>query len=270
MRRLRLALYPTVVLLLAGAVFGQVRSQVIQGEELENFLLKAEFTELKVTSIGITAPRKVTLVLDGETRHGVFKTVDEYKDLKKFDDGRVDMNFQDSWKSEIAAYEIDKIIGLGMVPATVERTYKGSKGSLQFWVNSIMSEAEHLKTKAQSPNPDLFNEWMFKTRLFDQLVYNTDRNLGNLLITKDWELILIDHSRAFRPMTMLKAPKDLEKFSRSMLEGIMKLTRENLTAKTGKYLPKPQIDGLLKRRDLILALAKKSAEQKGEALTHYK
>jgi hypothetical protein len=270
MRRIRLALYPTVVLLLAGAVFGQVRSQVIQGEELENFLLKAEFTETKGISIGITAPKKVTLVLNGETRYGVFKTVDEYKALMKFDDGRVDMNFQDSWKSEIAAYEIDKIIGLEMVPATVERTYKGAKGSLQFWVDSIMSEAEHLKRKAQSPNPDAFNELMFKTRLFDQLVYNTDRNLQNLLITKDWELVLIDHSRAFRPMTMLKSPKDLEKFSRGMLEGITKLTRENLTAKAGKYLPKPQIDGVLKRRDQILELAKKTAQQKGEAVAYYK
>jgi hypothetical protein len=247
-----------------------VKSQVIQGEEIENFLRKAEITAAKATSIGKTAPRKVTLVLDGQTRYGLFKDIDDYKALMKFEDGRVDMNFQDSWKGEIAAYEIDKIIGLGMVPATVERKYRGTTGSLQFWVDSMMSEAEHLKTKAQSPNPDLFNEWMYKTRLFDNMVYNTDRNLGNLLITKDWELILIDHSRAFRPQTVLKSPKDLEKFSKSMLEGIAKLTRENLTQKAGKYLPKPQIDGLLKRRDQILELAKKTADQKGEAVTYYK
>jgi hypothetical protein len=188
----------------------------------------------------------------------------------KFDGGRVDVDFQDSWKSEIAAYEIDKIIGLRMVPATVERTYKGAKGSLQFWVDSLMTEAEHKKTKATPTNPVLFNELMYKTRLFDNMVYNTDRNLGNLLITKDWELILIDHSRAFRPQSMLKSPKDLDRFSRSLLEGIGKLTLENLTEKTGKYLPKPQIQGLLKRRDAILELAKKSAAEKGETETYYK
>jgi hypothetical protein len=269
MRTLRFALYPIVLLFLAAAVFAQVRSQTIQGEELENFLRKAEIVDAKGISIGITGPKKVTLVLDGQTRYGVFKTVDEYKDLMKFEDGRVDMNFQDSWKSEIAAYEIDKIIGLGMVPATVERTYKGAKGSLQFWVDSMMSEAEHRKQKVVSPNPDAFNELMFKTRLFDNIVYNTDRNLQNLLITKDWELVLIDHSRAFRPMTILKSPKDLEKFSKSLLEGITRLNRENLTEKTGKYLPKPQIEGILKRRDQILSLAKKAAEQKGEAIAYY-
>lgn len=270
MRTLRTVLYLPILLLLATAAGAQVQSQVIQGEELENFLRKAEIVEAKTLSIGITAPKKVTLVLDGQTRYGVWKNVDEYKDVMKFADGRVDMNFQDSWKSEIAAYEIDKIIGLGMIPATVERTYKGSKGSVQFWVESLMSEAEHLKTKSVSPNPIVFNELMYKTRLFDNMVYNTDRNLQNLLITKDWELILIDHSRAFRPQTMLKTPKDLERFSRSMLEGIGKLTLENLTQRTGQYLPKPQIQGVLKRRDQILALAKKTAAEKGEAETFYK
>jgi hypothetical protein len=270
MRTLRTLSYFSIVLLLATAVRAQVHSQVIQGEEIENFLRNAEFVELKTLSIGITAPKKVTLLLDGQTRYGVFKTIDESKALMKFDDGRVDMNFQDSWKSEIAAYEIDKIIGLGMIPATVERTYKGAKGSLQFWVDSMMSEAEHKKNKAISPNPVMFNELMYKTRLFDNMVYNTDRNLQNLLITKDWELVLIDHSRAFRPQSMLKSPKDLEKFSRALLEGIGKLTKENLTEKAGMYLPKPQIEGLLERRDQILSLAKKTAAEKGEGVAFYK
>ena len=270
MRTLRTVFYFSILLLLAAAAEAQVNSQIIQGSELENFLLKAEFVEAKTLSVGITGPKKVKLVLDGETRYGVWKTVDEYKSLMKFDGGRVDVDFQDSWKSEIAAYEIDKIIGLNMVPATVERTYKGEKGSLQFWVDSLMTEAEHQKTKAKPANPILFNELMYKTRLFDNMVYNTDRNLGNLLITKDWELVLIDHSRAFRPQSMLKSPKDLVRFSRSMLEGISKLTLENLTAKAGKYLPEPQIQGLLKRRNEILTLAKKSAAEKGETETYYK
>lgn len=268
MRTLRTVLYFSLFLLLATAVAAQVRSQVIQGEELENFLLKAEIVASKTLDIGVTAPKKVTMVLDGQTRYAVFKTVDEYKDLMKFSDGRQDMNFQDSWKSEIAAYEIDKIIELGMVPATVERTYKGAKGSVQFWVDSMMSELEHLKNKVVSPNAELFNQMMYKTRLFDNMVYNTDRNLGNLLITNDWEIILIDHSRAFRQLTMLKSPKDLERFSLSLLQGISKLNQQNLTEKAGKYLPKPQIEGLLKRRDHILALAKKVAAEKGEG-TYY-
>jgi hypothetical protein len=184
----------------------------------------------------------------------------------KFEDGRIDVNHMDSWKGEIAAYEIDKIIGLGMVPATVERIYKGSKGSVQFFVDSIMTEAEHKSTKTQVGNPDLFNQMMYKTRLFDNLIYNTDRNLQNLLITKDSEIILVDHSRAFRPLTALRAPKDLTKLSRSVLDGLTRLNQKNLTEKTGKYLNKPLIDGILKRRDQILALAKKQAAEQGESV----
>jgi hypothetical protein len=254
---------------LAASLSAQVESQVIQGTELEEFLRNADIVEAKGISIGITAPKKLMMVWKGQTRYAAFKSIDEYKGIMKFDDGRVDVNFQDSWKSEIAAYEIDKIIGLGMVPATVERTYRGEKGSAQFWVESMMSEGERKERKTSAPDTESWNRQMFKTRLFDNMVYNTDRNLQNLLITKEWEIVLIDHSRAFRPLTMLKSPRDLERFSRSVLEGLHRLNMQNLTDRAGKYLPKPQIEGLLKRRDQILELAKKLAAQKGEVAVYY-
>ena len=266
---LRNAFHLAIFLLLAPTLSAQVRSQVIQGAELEEFLRNAEIVDAKTLEVGVTAPKKFTMVWNGVTRYAVFKSVDDFKDLMKFEGGRVDMNFQDSWKSEIAAYEIDKIIGLGMVPATVERTYKGARGSVQFWVDSMMTQGEYKAKKIPAANPEMYNQMMFKTRLFDNMVYNTDRNLGNLLITRDWELVLIDHSRAFRPSDLLKSSKDLERFSRSLLEGIGRLNLENLTAKVGKYLPKNQIQGLLKRRDKILELAKKLAAQQGEITAYY-
>jgi hypothetical protein len=260
----------TMVILLAVALSAQVQSQVIQGSELEEFLREAEIVESDNIPVGITGPRKLTMVRDGTTRYAAFKSIDDYKNVMRFADGRVDANFQDSWMSEIAAYEIDKIIGLGMVPATVERTYKGVKGSAQIWVDAMMTEGEHRRQKIVSPDLVGWNDQMFKVRLFDNIVYNTDRNLGNLLITRDWEIVLIDHSRAFRPLQMLKSPKDLERFSRSMLEGLQRLTLQNLTERAGKYLPKPQIEGILKRRDLVIALATKLAAQKGEGAVYYR
>lgn len=266
----RTALFMIVLLALVAVLSAQVvQSQVIQGSELEEFLREANIVGSKTLSIGITAPKKLTMVRNDVTRYAVFKSIDEYKAMMKFEDGRIDSNFQDSWKSEIAAYEIDKIIGLGMVPATVERTYKGQKGSVQFWVDSMMSETERLNKKVKAPDAEDWNRRMFKTRVFDNVVYNTDRNLQNLLITEKWEIILIDHSRAFRPFEFLKSPKDLERFSLTMLAGLQRLTMENLTEKTGQYLPKPQIQGILKRRDAVLELAKKTAAQKGEEAAYY-
>jgi hypothetical protein len=262
-------LYLVVSLLLATTLIGQVSSQVIQGEELENFLRQAKVGQAKSIGTGVTLPLKLTLDLNGVTHFGAFKSIDETRSVKNFDGGGFETNFQDSWVTEIAAYEVDKIIGLGMVPATVERSYNGKKGSVQFWVDSMMMESERLDKKIQPPDVAKWNRLSFKKALFDNLIFNTDRNQGNLLITKDWEIILIDHSRSFRPFDRLQSPKVLTRFSKSLLEGLEKLNTENLTEKTGKYISKDQIRGLLKRRDLILDQAKKMAAERGEAAVMY-
>jgi hypothetical protein len=106
-------------------------------------------------------------------------------------------------------------------------------------------------------------------RLFRNLIYNTDRHLNNILITKDFEIPLIDHSRSFRPFDTLKTPKDLTRFSKSLLSGIQKLEEKDLTARVGNLLTPDQIRTLIKRRDAILALAKRTVEQKGEAAVRY-
>jgi hypothetical protein len=164
---------------------------------------------------------------------------------------------------------VDKIIGLGMVPATVERELNGQRGSLQFWVQSMMPEAERVKKKVSPPDIENWNQLMFKVRLFDNLIYNTDRHLNNILVTKDWEIRLIDHSRSFRPFNELRAPKDLTRFSKSLLEGIQKLDEADLTKKVGRLLTPFQIRAVIARRDAILALAKTAVAQKGEAAVLY-
>ena len=58
MRTLRTVFYFSILLLLAAAAGAQVHSQIIQGSELVNFLLKAEFGEAKSMSVGITSPKK--------------------------------------------------------------------------------------------------------------------------------------------------------------------------------------------------------------------
>jgi len=94
--------------------------QVFQGPELEDFLTRAKITGTKDIGEGVTLPKKATLELDGVKKYGVWKTIDESAKTKQLDRG-VEFEFQDSWKTEIAAYELDKLLGLGMIPATVER-----------------------------------------------------------------------------------------------------------------------------------------------------
>jgi hypothetical protein len=219
--------------------------------------------------MGVTLPQKLTLALDGTTRFGAFKSIDLSKPIQTFDRGIIEVSFQDSWRTEVAAYELDKMIGLGMVLATVERTYRGRKGSTQLWVDSMMMEGERLEKKIQPPNPAKWNQIGQKGKLFDALIYNTDRNLGNLLITKDWDIILIDHSRSFRPFKELQDPRILTRFSKSLLEGIQRLNEKDLKEKIGKYISMDQIRGLLARRDRILELARRLVVEQGETRVIY-
>lgn len=258
-----------IALLIGSGLAAQAAPEVFQGEAVEQFLLKAKMTAVRGIPQGVTAPRRATLELDGVTHFAAFKTIDESKAGYTQLERGGEINFQDSWRTEIPAYEVDKIIGLGMVPATVERVLNGQQGSLQFWVESMMPEAERIKKKLSAPDGEAWNRSMFKVRLFDNLIYNTDRHLNNILITKDWEIRLIDHSRSFRPFDTLKEPRDLTRFSRSLLEGIKKLDEKDLTARVGKLLTPFQIRGLIKRRDAILALAAKTVAQKGEAAVLY-
>jgi hypothetical protein len=243
--------------------------QAFQGSTIEEFLAQAKIIALKDIGEGVTFPQKATLELDGVRHYGVFKTIDDYAKVKQLDRG-VELEFQDSWKNEIAAYELDKMLGLGMVPATVERTYNGTKGSLQFFVDSKMSEAERVKNKMQPPARFDWEEQIARIRMFDNLIYNTDRHMNNLLITADWKIRLIDHSRTFRPFDQLKDAKQLTRFSRSLLEKMAELNEPVLQEHLGKYLTSYQIHGLLKRRDAIMELSKKLIAEKGAGAVLYR
>jgi hypothetical protein len=265
-----------VVALLAAGLFAyttlaaQETAAVYQGENAEQFLAKAKMISIKPIGKGITRPFQVTLELNGVTHLAAFKTIDVSKPgYTPFPDGGGELNFQDSWQTEIAAYQVDRIIGLGLVPATIERSLHGEHGSVQWWLESMMPEADRVRQKINPPDEEAWNRQVLKMRLFDNLIDNVDRQADNILITKDFEIRLIDHSRSFRPVKTLRDPKQLTRFSRSLLEGIKKLELKDLNKRVGRYLSDSQIQTLLQRRDVILALANQLVAQKGEAAVIY-
>jgi hypothetical protein len=259
-----------MVVFLAAALAVSAAAQEFQGAAVEDFLTNAKITGMKTLSVGVTLPRKATLERDGTTHFAVFKVIDEKKSGATQLDRGVEIEFQDSWRTEIAAYELDKLLGLGLVPATVQRTYDGKQGSMQYWVESKWSEGDRIKQKLTPPNPIDWNQQVAKVRLWDNLIYNTDRNLGNLLITEDWKVRLIDHSRTFRPFNNLKDPKNLNTFSRELLAKLEQLSEPTLKEHLGKYLSPYQIQGLIKRRDAILELSRKLVAEKGAGAVLYR
>jgi hypothetical protein len=232
--------------------------------EAENFLRTAKILSAKGISVGVTGPQRLTLS-DGKIQHdAVYKNIDEHKKgVTELNTGR-EFDFKDSWKYEIAAYEIDKLLGTNLVPPTVERNYRGRAGSLQYWVENCMLEGDGLKKKNEPPDK---NSWDFAAivmRAFDQLLYNIDRNMGNTLITPEWRCVLIDHSRCFKSLDQLKEPKVLVTFSRRQMNAFARLNFENLQEHCGKYLDEMEIRTTLKRRDLILALYQRLLKEKGD------
>jgi hypothetical protein len=240
-----------------------------QGPEAERFLTRARVRAMRDIGTGVTRPQRATLELDGVERFAAFKTIDEKKlGISQFKGGS-EMNFQDSWKCEIPAYLIDRMIGLRLVPATVERSINGQVGSLQWWIQSAMSEAERRDKNVLPPDPEEFERRRLKMYLFDELIANVDRHLNNIKITSDFDLRLIDHSRSFRATKELREPARLTRFSRALLDGIRKLEYQDLRKRTVRWLDEGQIRAILARRDAILALADKAIAAKGEAAVIY-
>jgi hypothetical protein len=241
-----------------------------QGPEAETFLTKSRVRSLKDLGTGVTLPQKADLELNGVRHFAVFKTIDvKTAGITQFNKGAAEANFQDSWQLEIPGYIIDRIIGLHMVPATVERTIQGKTGSLQWWVTSMMSEADRRTKNVAPKDKEAWERAYLKMELFDQLIYNVDRHLNNVLVTEEFDLRLIDHSRSFRAYRDLKDPKKIPRFSQSLLDGLKKLEYQDLRKKVGRYLLDNQIRTLLSRRDAILELAKQLVAEKGAAAVIY-
>jgi len=245
---------PTAASDTAGEPFGLP----LEGEAAEAFLRTAKVIDRKDIGTGVTRPQRLTLTDGTRTLRAVWKTIDERKmGLARMEAGGYEFDFRDSWKNEVAAYELSKMLGLDFVPPTVEREVDGRHGSLQLWVAQALTEKERQK---RGLKPDHAARWMqqiYCVRLFHQLTYNTDfQNVENVLVDPAFRVYLIDSSRAFRIQKELLAPDDLQCFSRRVLEELAALDGAGLEQHLGRWLDGLQIDGLLARRDLIEALVK--------------
>ncbi len=228
--------------------------------EIEKFLTDARVVRAKNVGKGVTNSLRATLT-DGTITHDAhIQIVDESRTTGPSSRG-TELNFRDSWMFNVAAYRIDRLIGLKLVPVSVERKHGLKSGAFTWWVDDvIMDEGERLKKDIQPPTPQLWNESMQLIRLFDQLIYNVDRNMGNLVITKDWRVWAIDHTRAFRLHRTLAKAANVTRCDRGVLEGLKKLDKQTLQDSVGKYLTNWERDALLSRRDEIVKVLEKSGD----------
>ena len=169
------------------------------------------------------------------------------------------------------AFRLAELLGLtDMMPVTVERVIDGQPGSVSWWVDDVkLDEGQRLKEKLSAPDPDAWNRQMYRMRLFTQLVADTDRNTGNVLITSDWRLWMIDFTRAFRRSHQLIAPGDVTRCDHELLSRLRTLTRASVSTQTRGVLGGAEIDALMVRRDAILSLVDGLVQSQGKARVLY-
>jgi hypothetical protein len=243
-------------------------------EQIRTFLKDAKVIRTGNTSKGVTAPKKLTLSDGNITHDAVFQAIDDHQTVMQLGGGgrqsSTELNFVDSYKYNIAAYELAELLGLGhMMPVYVERRWNGQVGSISWFVPTLMDESERLKKKVQPPNPTEWNNQMYRMRVFSSLVRDTDRNLTNVLITHQWKVMMIDFSRGFRLQPELLHQADLGKIDRQLLEKLEALSKEDVSRVTKDYLTKRELDAMLVRRDLLVAHFKKLIAEQGEAKVLY-
>jgi hypothetical protein len=236
--------------------------------EMETYLKTAKVISQKGIPVGVTAPSRAMLD-DGKLRHEAsIQTVDIKKTTFQGSRG-TELNFRDAWQFNVAGYELAKMLKLNMVPPYVERRVDGKDASVSWWVNDAMMEKDRFQKKIEPPEPLKWNEQLYAARIFHELIADTDFNMTNILIAKDWRIWMIDFTRAFRTTRTINNPKQLTRADRTLLTSMRELTLDRVQQALGRWLPKSEIEGLMARRDLIVQFFDKEVAAKGEGAVLY-
>jgi hypothetical protein len=254
---------PVVLLVAAPALFAADDASKLTSEQMEKFLATAKIVKIKDLSTGVTNSRRATLS-DGNITHDAhLQSIDEAK--AKFEGERgTEMNFRDTWKFNVAAYRLARILGIeDMIPMSVQRKVNGADCAVTWWIDGSMMEVDRKKKNLESPDKEAWNREMYVLRVFDQLIYNVDRNLQNLIIDPEWHIWMIDHTRSFRLYNTLQEKKNLVMCDRGLLAKLRTLDTASLK-QLKPYVTDQEIKGLLARRDKIVKFFDEEIASKGE------
>jgi hypothetical protein len=222
--------------------------------EYEAFVKQAEVVRMEALPVGVTKPIRCYFAPGGLVESMVLKSIKPGRQT----------GYWESYKSEMAAYELDKLVDLQMIPPTVEKRVKGDLGAAVMWVDSVKSFKEMGGPPTPPPaHADSWNRQMAKAKMFDNLINNRDPNLGNWLVDPAWNLILIDHTRAFAPgKAMVHKMNRIEK---GLWQRMLVLELASLKPALDPYLDGGQIKDILGRRDKMKTEIDKMIAARGEA-----
>jgi hypothetical protein len=218
------------------------RSESLGAKQLIQILASGDITPTSTPESGKTT---VNVTHFGESVAAVFEETARGKDVYP----------------ELAAYRLDVMIGLGMVPATVARELGGKQGSLQFIPGSMIDDVDRAaRRRGGSAWCPLADQWQ-AMYVFDALTYNQGRSRRNMLYSVDnWQLILAEHKYTFsarRGFPRHVANMETQTGEKLKIGGgwkiaLAELTDDYLDEELGDVLDKNRIKAIARRRDDLL------------------
>jgi hypothetical protein len=226
--------------------------------EFEEFLESAEIVSVEDLGSGRNQPKRVTLRQGARTHRAIWKPIQR---------GRQEWGWE-SYQAEVAAYQLDRLLDLGMVPPTVVREIDDERGSLQLWVEGCDLFAD---VRERAPEGDEWNQQLSRMKLFDSLIGNGDRSFTDILVDPMWNIILIDHSQAFQSTEELESAAVVlpERFDRGLVEKMKGLDPMSLDIHFDRLLMRAQVNAISARRDALLSQIDSLVAERGEAQVFY-
>jgi hypothetical protein len=157
--------------------------------------------------------------------------------------------------ADVAAYRLDRLLELELVPVTVRRESDGRVGSLALDAAALPSERERAADRGVEAPCPLLDQWN-AMHVFDVLARNDGRTPEAMRYRRaDWSLVLTDNEKLFGTAT--DVPEYLREtqldVSAHVAERLRGLDAASLAASFGDVLDAPRRAALLARRDRLLA-----------------
>jgi hypothetical protein len=208
----------------------------ITDDELASILVNGKVKEIDA---GLSSWKLVQVTTEDMQLHAYFRELPE----------------EEGFIPELAAYKLDRMLGLGMVPVTVRRDIAGKEGTLQFVPAATLTERERVAVGRGRSTPCPLDRQMSAMFVFDTLIHNTARTPSTMVYSPDdWLLILVDHENAFG--AELERPDYLDGADIAIGDqwrtALLELDDATLRKGLGDVLDERRLSALASRRDALI------------------
>lgn len=226
--------------------------------EIEEYLRSAVAAFVIPGGAGRTDPWKVRMDRGGIVRWAQFKYIDRPRPAA----------IPDSYRYELAAYAIDKHLGLGFVPPVVERAINDYHGSLQVFVDGAIRESERKRRSVILDDAEAFDEAMADLKVFINLVHDrcdVERDRDILIQNGTGKVFAVDFSQAFDPKADPIPGCDILRCSRALWQKLKNWDLDEVDRLVGVYLNGEELRALHARVGATLGVIRKQIEMRGES-----